>query len=69
MTNIREEGEGPVATNNTGGGAVAGLGTGAADQKEPGVNKKKKLRDITITTTPLRRMVPNGLDRQTRLGY
>ena len=68
MTNIGEEGNGPIATNNTGGGAVAGLGTGAADQKEPGV-KKKKLRDITITTTPLRRMVPNGLDRQTRLGY
>ena len=66
MTNLKEDGVAFASTtpaNAAGSGGIAGIGTGAADQREPGVNRKKKLRDITLMTTPIKRLVPNGLDR------
>jgi hypothetical protein len=67
MTNLKEDGvafSSSTPANAAGAGGVAGIGTGAADQREPGVNKKKKnLRDITLSTTPIKRLIPNGLDR------
>jgi len=67
MTNLKEDGVAFSSTtpaNAAGSGGVAGIGTGAADQREPGVNlKKKKLRDITLMTTPIKRLMRNGLDR------
>ena len=67
MTNLKEDGAAFVSTtpaNAAGSGGIAGIGTGAADQREPGVDKKKKkLRDITVMSTPIKRLVPNGLER------
>jgi hypothetical protein len=42
MKDIQED----VPTNNVGGGAIAGIGTG--DQAEPGVDKKKKGKILTF---------------------
>lgn len=67
MRYIKEDGAAFASTtpvNSAGAGGIAGIGTGAADQREPGVDKKKKkLRDITVTSTPLKRLIPDGLDR------
>jgi hypothetical protein len=65
MTNLKEDGAAFASTtpaNAAGSGGVEGIGVGP--KGEPGVNlKKKKLRDITVMTTPIKRLVPNGLDR------
>ena len=65
MTNLKEDGAAFASTtpvNAAGTGGVEGIGVGP--RGEPGVNlKKKKLRDITLMTTPIKRLVPNGLDR------
>lgn len=67
MTNLREDGVAFSSTtpaNAAGSGGIAGIGAGAADQREPGVNKKKKkLRDITVMSTPIKRLLPNDLER------
>ncbi|CAB4181964.1 hypothetical protein UFOVP1071_98 [uncultured Caudovirales phage] len=66
MTNLKEDGAAYASTtpaNAAGSGGVEGIGVGP--RGEPGVDlkKKKKLRDITLMTTPIKRLVPNGLDR------
>lgn len=65
MTNLKEDGaafSSSTPVNAAGTGGVEGIGVGP--RGEPGVNlKKKKLRDITLMTTPIKRLVPNGLDR------
>jgi hypothetical protein len=65
MTNLKEDGAAYASTtpvNSAGTGGVEGIGVGP--HGEPGVNpKKKKLRDITVSSTPIKRLVPNGLDR------
>jgi hypothetical protein len=57
MTNVNEDGIGATPTNNV--GSVAGTGDSRlpADQREPGVNKKKKLRTI-LPLSPLTRKLP-----------
>ncbi len=45
-----------VPTNAAGSGAVAGIGVGT--QGEPGVYPKKKLRQVILTKTPLKRLTP-----------
>jgi hypothetical protein len=57
MTNVNEDGVGATPTNNV--GSVAGTGDSRlpADQREPGVNKKKKLRTI-LPLSPLTRKLP-----------
>ena len=54
MTNVNED---ATPTNNV--GSVAGTGDSRlpADQREPGVNKKKKLRTI-LPPSPLTRKLP-----------
>lgn len=74
MTDIKEDGAAFASTtpaNAAGSGGIAGIGAGAADQKEPGVNnKKKKLQSFRnfgfkskLMSAPLKRLMPDGLDR------
>jgi hypothetical protein len=42
--------------NAAGSGSVAGIGVGS--QGEPGVYPKKKLRQVILTKTPLKRLTP-----------
>jgi len=59
MAKIEEDdggGLGPVATNTVGGIAGSGDSRLPTDQREPGVNKKKKLRSI-VMASPLKRRV------------
>ena len=56
---LDEDGVASVPANMVSGGGVAGIGIGP--QGEPGVNpdkRKKKLRDVVMTKTPLKRLVP-----------
>lgn len=49
---VKEQVAAPV--NTAGGGSVAGIGVGP--QGEPGVYPKKKLRQVVLTKTPLKRL-------------
>lgn len=57
MANIEEDGIAAGATNTVGGIAGTGDSRQPADQREPGVNKKKKLRSI-VMASPLKRRAP-----------
>jgi hypothetical protein len=54
---IKEDMASAIPANAAGSGNIAGIGVGP--KGEPGVYpKKKKLRDITLTKTPLKRLLP-----------
>ena len=54
---LLEDGIAAGAANAVGGGGVEGIGIGP--KGEPGMYpKKKKLRDIVMTKTPLTRIIP-----------
>ena len=66
MTNLKEDAVAFASTtpaNATGSGGVEGMGVGP--HGEPGVDlkKKKKLRDITLMKTPIKRLVPNDKNK------
>ena len=57
ITSISEDGIAPAPVNAAGTGGIEGIGIGP--KGEPGVYpKKKKLRDIVMTRTPLKRIAP-----------
>jgi len=57
---IKEDMTTTVPANAAGSGNIAGIGVGP--KGEPGVYpKKKKLRDITLTKTPLKIIIQNKL--------
>jgi hypothetical protein len=54
---IKEDMASAMPANAAGSGGIDGIGVGP--KGEPGVYpKKKKLRDITLTKTPLKRLLP-----------
>ncbi len=57
---IKEDMTATIPANAAGSGNIAGIGVGP--KGEPGVYpKKKKLRDITLTKTPLKIIIQNKL--------
>jgi len=57
MTKLKEDGEAAAPTNSVAGVAGTGDSRLPASQREPGVNKKKKLRTI-LPPSPLTRKLP-----------
>ena len=55
---VNEDGLANVPANFAGGGGVEGIGVGL--KGEPGVKPRKKLRDVVMTKTPLKRIVPGS---------
>lgn len=55
---VNEDGIAAAAVNSAGTGGVEGIGVGP--KGEPGVKPRKKLRDVVMTKTPLKRIVPGS---------